>query len=257
MSEQQETVTAAIDWADIGRKFRAPFDPQEVDFRVQGKPNAQGRAQVVTYIDARTVQDRLDDVVGPGAWSFEWEPVVVANGDVQAAKGTLTVHGVRKSDIGTASTFEASKGAVSDAVKRAAVHFGIGRYLYEMPSHWMPVEQGGRIPDNVLAQLRSRLPLPDGTRPAPTPTPTPTQPPQTERQERQERQAPAPTPVQATRPQTPQGAMLAAFEHAKKLGIKGADWAQLRTACGDDPVKIEQQLAARELVARHTSAAAS
>ena len=38
---------------------------------------------------------------------------------------------VRKSDVGTQSTFEGDKGMYSDALKRAAVQHGIGRYLYD------------------------------------------------------------------------------------------------------------------------------
>lgn len=184
--------TNTIDWAAISAALRAPFDPDDVDFRVQGKANAEGKAQVVTYIDARCVQDRLDEVVC-GAWSFTWEPVTLAGSELHVVKGRLTIHGVTREDVGTASNFEASKGAVSDALKRAAVSFGIGRYLYAIPSEWVPVK-GDRILPSTRAQLRAKLPRPDGTpavaqpasqprqqpahpTPAPTTTPTPQRPP--------------------------------------------------------------------------------
>jgi len=159
-----------IVWRELGVKLRRPFDPNDVDFRVQGRVSEQtGKGQVVAYIDARLVQDRLDTVVGPGEWTFEWEPIVVEKGDVQVAKGTLTIHGVAKSDVGTASNFEASKGCVSDALKRAAVHFGIGRYLYDIPASWVQADpKNGRISDEVLRGLRAKLPRPDGAQPQPT-----------------------------------------------------------------------------------------
>ena len=159
-----------IVWRELGEKLRRPFDPNDVDFRVQGRVSEQtGKGQVVAYIDARLVQDRLDAVVGPGEWTFEWEPIVVEKGDVQVAKGTLTIHGVAKSDVGTASNFEASKGCVSDALKRAAVHFGIGRYLYDIPASWVQADpKNGRISDEVLRGLRAKLPRPDGAQPQPT-----------------------------------------------------------------------------------------
>jgi hypothetical protein len=161
MSDENE-----INWQAIGEKLRAPFDPADVDFRVQGRVNEQtGKGQVVAYIDARSVQDRLDEVVGAGNWSFDWEPVVIDKGDVQVAKGTLTILGVSKSDVGTASNFEASLGAVSHCFKRAAVHFGIGRYLYGVSSMWVAVEKGGRIADETLRSLRARLPRPAGGAP--------------------------------------------------------------------------------------------
>jgi hypothetical protein len=151
-------------WEEIARRLREPFDPNDVDFRVQGRANEQtGRAQVLAYIDARAVQDRLDAAVGAGNWSFDWTPLVIDNGEVMVAKGTLTVFGVSKSDAGSASNFEQSLGAVSHSFKRAAVHWGIGRYLYSLPTAWVQVERGGRIPESVLRELRSRLPRPEGS----------------------------------------------------------------------------------------------
>ncbi len=79
------------------------------------------------------------------------------------ALGTLTVHGVSKSDVGTASQWEASKGCASDALKRAAVHFGIGRYLYALPQVWVDLDGEGRVPPAFLARLRARLAATGGT----------------------------------------------------------------------------------------------
>ncbi|HEX9070304.1 MAG TPA: Rad52/Rad22 family DNA repair protein [Ktedonobacterales bacterium] len=152
------------EWDEIARRLQEPFDPAEVDFRVQGKPNeASGRAQVVAYIDARAVQDRLDKVVGPLNWSFDWAPLVIEQGEVMVAKGTLTVLGVSKSDAGSASNFEQTLGAVSHCFKRAAVHWGVGRYLYSLPMTWVQVERNGRIPAEILRDLRARLPRSEHT----------------------------------------------------------------------------------------------
>lgn len=154
-------------WDEIARRLQEPFDPREVDFRVQGKVNEQsGRAQVVAYIDARAVQDRLDAVVGAGNWSFDWTPLVIDRGEVMVAKGVLTLYGVSKADAGSASNFEQTLGAVSHCFKRAAVHWGIGRYLYNLPASWVAVERGGRIPEQVLSDLRARLPRPAASAPA-------------------------------------------------------------------------------------------
>lgn len=164
MAENVETLENGLtneQWRDIARKLQAPFERSDVEFRVQGRANDQtGRAQVVAYVDARVVQDRLDEVVGPGSWSFDWEPIAVENGQVMLAKGTLTILGVSKSDIGSASNFEQSLGCVSHALKRAAVHWGVGRYLYGLPMTWVNVEKGGRLSDATLASLRNALPAP-------------------------------------------------------------------------------------------------
>ena len=163
-SEMLRCALTAEQWEDIARRLREPFDPGEVDFRVQGRANEQtGRGQVVAYIDARVVQDRLDAVVGAGNWSFDWTPLVIDNGEVMVAKGTLTVHGISKSDAGSASNFEQTLGAVSHCFKRAAVHWGIGRYLYSLPAAWVSVEKGGRISEATLRELRAKLPKPAGS----------------------------------------------------------------------------------------------
>jgi hypothetical protein len=67
-------------------------------------------------------------------------------GEDIAIKGALTVCGVLKADIGQggrdsdSKSSEPYKSAASDALKRAGVHFGIGRYLYKMPMLWAPYD---------------------------------------------------------------------------------------------------------------------
>jgi hypothetical protein len=155
VSEQQE----------LAARLGAPFDPQDVDFRPQGKPNANDQGRVVAYVDARTVQDRLDEVFGPEGWSFSWEPLVITN-TIQVVRGTITAAGVSKSDVGDAGDTEPSKSAVSDAFKRAAVQWGIGRYLYGMGASYVKTKQQGNswVPaDGEVACLRSKLPAPNHT----------------------------------------------------------------------------------------------
>ena len=252
------TDTASIDWNDLSAKLREPFDPREVDFRVQGKVNEQtSKAQVVAYIDARTVQDRLDAVVGAGNWSFDWQPLNLdGKGDVTTAKGIVTIHGVSKADIGTASNFEPSKGCVSDCFKRAAGHWGIGRYLYSIPAAWVPAEKGGRISENVIQQLRARLPRPAGltalaTTPA-TPAPSVTTPaPAQQRPQSQQAQRPAAATTRAASPFNP----LQDVEFRRRAGALGygtvAAIEQLtggnkeRAACFAALIAAEEQAAAR------------
>jgi hypothetical protein len=95
--------------------------------------------------------------VGPGAWSFALEPVVTDGGELRVARGRLTIYGVSKDDIGTASIFEASKGCASDALKRAAVLFGIARYLYGLPAVWVTLDSEAHVPAATLARLREGL----------------------------------------------------------------------------------------------------
>ena len=78
-------------------------------------------------------------------------------GELRVALGTLTLHGVAKSDVGTASQWEASKGCASDALKRAAVQWGVARYLYSLPVVWVTLDADGQVPLATLERLRSGL----------------------------------------------------------------------------------------------------
>jgi hypothetical protein len=138
---------------EISAKLKAPFD--NVSWRVQSKKNAnpQGRVRVVAYIDARDVMERLDDVVGPDNWSFDWTPVCIVNGEVVVAKGSLTVCGITRSDVGEAGDIEKSKASISDSLKRSAVHFGIARHLYDLGAQYAAIDSNG----NILPQEKARL----------------------------------------------------------------------------------------------------
>ena len=228
MSDQIDT----MDWAAISAALRAPFDPADVEFRVQGNAGPSGKAQIVAYVDARAVQDRLDDVVGAGAWSFDWMPLITDKGDVQVAKGTLTIHGIAKSDAGTASNFESSLGAVSHCLKRAAVMWGIGRYLYNLPATWETLDDKKRIPAQTLAALRAKLPRPDGT-------PAPAQATAQSRQSAATRTAtPTPTPAAQRTPAPAQrdaGRPTAARATAASVSAPATDVSEWVTTDGYDP----------------------
>ena len=63
---------------------------------------------------------------------------------------------------------EAEKGRISDAFKRAAVHWGVGRYLYNLPNVWVPLNgrylamanglpQGVKLPPWALPENYDQL----------------------------------------------------------------------------------------------------
>src|SRR5258708_34678038 len=152
--DTQETM---VDWEAMGAALRAPLRPERVEWRPQGKTGAHKRVQLLPYIDARDVQDRLDAAAGAGGWAFALTPLSVEGGELRVALGTLTVHGVSRSDVGTASQWEPSKGCASDALKRAAVQFGIARYLYALPAVWVELDGEGKVSEAMLAKLRAGL----------------------------------------------------------------------------------------------------
>jgi len=82
----------------------------------------------LVYIDARDVMNRLDEVFGVGGWESHYESV----GGRMICKLSCRIDGqwITKSDGAGDTDIEGDKGGISDALKRAAVLWGIGRYLY-------------------------------------------------------------------------------------------------------------------------------
>lgn len=110
---------------EIEQKLKAPM---EYKWRIQSINDY--KATCVAYVDARDVMDRLDEVFGIDGWE---DGYAEADGKLFC---NLTCHfngnSITKSDTGSESNVEKDKGLVSDAFKRAAVKFGIGRFLYNL-----------------------------------------------------------------------------------------------------------------------------
>ena len=132
---------------DTWAKLAAPFPASELDWRVGQKSKAGTSATLFAYLTARAVMDRLDDVVGPDCWRDSYTPVL-KGGDVVGYFCTLElfVEGngwVGKADVADLTDMEALKGGVSSALKRAAVKWGLGRYLYGLDSRrYYPIVKG-------------------------------------------------------------------------------------------------------------------
>ena len=124
------------------RRLAEPFPRANVHWRVQGTPyerNGKHSAMALAYIDARDVMDRLDEVCGPEGWQDEY--IETPTKRVICRIGILTGNGwVWKGDGAGATDVEGEKGGISDALKRAAVQWGIGRYLYRLDSPWVACE---------------------------------------------------------------------------------------------------------------------
>jgi hypothetical protein len=137
-------------------QLRKPFPASKISFKCQTKPNEKGNSLVVAYIDARDVMERLDDVVGPD-WSDRYEKAGTERGLVCY----LTVGGITRADVGADDNEnEPAKSAFSDAFKRAAVKFGVGRFLYDLPKMWgkaKPVGKSFVLEDGEIERLRRQV----------------------------------------------------------------------------------------------------
>jgi hypothetical protein len=123
----------------------APFPPDVVSWRVGPTNKDKTKGMALAYIDARDVQDRLTEVCGPFGWQCRHE----VSGDKRVTchigiKCPETAEWIWRSDGAGETDVDGEKGSYSDSFKRAAVKWGIGRYLYDLGSPWVAIEAHGR-----------------------------------------------------------------------------------------------------------------
>lgn len=121
---------------EILDRLAEPFAEDAVSWKPAATNNRDRKlatkALAVAYVDARDVIQRLNEVTFD--WEFRWAE------DGKDVKGSLTVCGVTREDTGEQGDSEQGqtrKAAVSDALKRCAVHFGVGLYLYRLEATWV------------------------------------------------------------------------------------------------------------------------
>jgi hypothetical protein len=118
---------------ELAAALREPFAAHEIEWRVQssGKTARGPWVRVLAYVDNRAMMERLDAVLGIGGWRNEFS--YAPTGAVLCGL-SLRINGewVTKWDGANETDIEAAKGGISNAMKRAAVQWGIGRYLYNL-----------------------------------------------------------------------------------------------------------------------------
>lgn len=135
---------------EIMMKLRAPFAPSQLSWRVGQTNKDKTKAMMLVYIDARDVQERLDEVFGLG-WSTSFKEVD------KRIVCAITAMEYTKEDGAGDTDFEGEKGGLSDAFKRAAVQWGVGRYLYDAKNFntWINIE--GLKPYEYVEKNRAQL----------------------------------------------------------------------------------------------------
>ena len=126
--------------------FPEIFDALAEPFRasqIKTLPKGPG----LKYITARTVMNRLDAVIGPENWWDEYTPqpnCVVCRLTIRLPNGDVITKSDAGGHAGMSDEGDDEKSGYSDAFKRAAVKFGIGRHLYGdgVPSYTTPVPSG-------------------------------------------------------------------------------------------------------------------
>jgi hypothetical protein len=143
------------------RALRQQVDPNLVKTR-EGWTDRQGNTHMVEYVEWHTVADLLDRVTP--TWSHAVRSVVQI-GDMVAVTAAITIDGVTREGVGT-GTAESEMGikkAEHDALKRAAVKFGIARELYQRETEVIEKEGAapqGQFPRDPLAKSMADLVTP-------------------------------------------------------------------------------------------------
>lgn len=168
------------------KRLAAPFAAKDHEFN-----------RGFIYIEETAICARIEEV----DLSWEWKTIeITRESDVAYVVGALTINGVtrygtgqqviQRDKEGKESVGEATKGATTDTMKRAARLFGIGRYLLQCPKE---VKDYGAALNNWLASLNGQRAVSAQDKPVMDRTPAPIN-------ESAQKSSPAPV---ASKPQPP------------------------------------------------------
>lgn len=123
--------------------LRACFPERDISWRPLVHTRDRKRALVVAYLSNRAIMDRLDEVCGPANWRnlFRKGP---DGGVICGISIRIDGEWVTKWDGAENTGVQSVKGGLSASMRRAAVQWGVGRYLYRLPRVWVPVDERGR-----------------------------------------------------------------------------------------------------------------
>lgn len=126
---------------NLKEMLEKPFRTDELEFRVGATNQDKTKGLALPYIQARAIQNRLDEVMGIENWRVSYQEI--NNGFLAILELRINNEWIAKQDGASTTDYEATKGGISSAFKRAASVWGIGRYLYEIESRWYPIEKRG------------------------------------------------------------------------------------------------------------------
>lgn len=130
-------------------KLQAPFPASDIEWRIGRAGYTKSDklyATCLAYLTNRAIMQRLDEVCGPGNWKNEYREWTV--GDKAAVLCGISIkigdEWVCKWDGAENTAIESVKGGLSDSMKRAAVQWGIGRYLYNLDEGFAVITDEGK-----------------------------------------------------------------------------------------------------------------
>lgn len=160
------------------RELAAPFATEDVEWRIQRsglqQNGGQPWAMVIAYVTNRAIMQRLDEVCGIANWRNDYKAIPSHDGLLcgislllpRISEGKEVGEWVTKWDGSGAvqvkdsgkglTASEAVKGSISAAMKRAAVLWGVGRYLYSIPEGFATFVDEQHKQGAMLAKIENR-----------------------------------------------------------------------------------------------------
>jgi hypothetical protein len=136
-----ETQSNVLDFSTTLQELRKTVDPNLIRQRA-GRRDRNGNIHMVEYVEWHTVADILDEhAPNWGHTVKDIRPI----GDIVTVTVAITIDGVTREGVGTGKTASETgiKKAEHDALKRAAVKFGIARELYKREFESIEQDENG------------------------------------------------------------------------------------------------------------------
>src|ERR1044072_4299720 len=161
--EQSVAHVVPLSFAKTLSTLKQPVDPRLIKTR-EGWRDRNGNQHMVEYVEWHTVANMLDRVAPTSSHAARG---IVQIGEMVAVTCAITIDGVTREGVGTGNADNETgiKKAEHDALKRAAIKFGIARELYQRESEIIESSgagpQPGDFPKDPLAKSMADLATPE------------------------------------------------------------------------------------------------
>ncbi|ONG91543.1 hypothetical protein BKK40_09020 [Bacillus cereus] len=142
---------------NIMESLQAEFPVEQLGWKIINTFESHGRffAFVAPFVDARAIQDRFDEVFGIDNWQVSYE-----KWGEKATKCTISVflneRWISKEDGSEESDYSSVKGGFSNSLKRAAVLWGVGRYLYNVKPTKVELSTCSNGPNSIYVSYQKK-----------------------------------------------------------------------------------------------------
>ena len=122
---------------EIEKKLKEPFERKDVEFRIAKVDKTTRKALALPYLSSRALLDRLDDLFGIDGWKDSY--TVLNNSITCKLSIKLGDDWITKENAASFANTESPNEAFSDALSQAAVKFGLGRDLDNLPDVYVDI----------------------------------------------------------------------------------------------------------------------